>query len=65
MEIGHAFREVLARDCLELLEGVTEGRLRADEVRSIASDPALIQPQFWRRIGLAAAAVLALLILWR
>jgi creatinine amidohydrolase len=65
MEIGHAFREVLARDCLELLEGVTEGRLRADDVRSIASDPVLIQPQFWRRIGLAAAVVLALLILWR
>jgi len=66
MEIGHAFREIMARDCLELVEGVTAGRLRADEVRSIASDPALIQPHFWRRAGwLAAAAVLAFLILRR
>jgi len=58
MEIGHAFREVMARDCLDLLEAVTAGRMRSQEVRSIASDPAIIQPQFWRRLGLAAAAVL-------
>jgi creatinine amidohydrolase len=63
MDVGHAFREVMARDSLELLEGVTEGRIRAADVRSIASDPAVIQPHFWRRVGLAAAAVLALLLL--
>jgi creatinine amidohydrolase len=63
MEIGHAFREVMARDCLDLVEAVTDGRMRAREVRSIASDPAIIQPHFWRRVGLVAAVALALLIL--
>jgi creatinine amidohydrolase len=63
MEIGHAFREVMARECLDLVEAVTDGRMGAREVRSIASDPAMIQPHFWRRMGIAAAIVLALLIL--
>ncbi len=57
-EIGHAFRELLAEDCLQLTEAVTEGRMRPGDVRSIASDHAVIQPGFVRRVGLAAAAVL-------
>jgi creatinine amidohydrolase len=56
-EIGRAFRELLAEDCLWLTEAVAEGRLRAGDVRSIASDHAVIQPGFLKRIGLAAAAV--------
>jgi hypothetical protein len=53
-------------DCLAVVEGVVRGERRAEEVRSIASDPPFIQPYFWRRLGLSAAAVVALLaILWR
>jgi hypothetical protein len=37
--------------------------MRAEEVRSIASDPAIIQPHFWRRAGLVAALLLAFLVL--
>jgi creatinine amidohydrolase len=62
-EIGAAFREVMVRECLALVEGVTAGTMRASEVRSIASDHGVIQPFFWSKVGLAAAAVLALLIL--
>ncbi|MBI4517271.1 MAG: creatininase family protein [Deltaproteobacteria bacterium] len=61
--IGHAFREIMARDCLELLVEVVEGRTPASAVRSIASDPAIIQPQFWRRLGLAAAALIVVALL--
>jgi creatinine amidohydrolase/Fe(II)-dependent formamide hydrolase-like protein len=62
-EIGHAFREVLAEDCLALVEQVClEGRPAA-EVRSIASDHAVIQPGFLTKVGLAAAALLALVLL--
>jgi creatinine amidohydrolase/Fe(II)-dependent formamide hydrolase-like protein len=64
-EIGHAFRELLAADCLEIVEAVVDGRLRADEVRSIASDHAVIQPRFWPRVGLAAAAAAVLLLALR
>ncbi|MBI3783349.1 MAG: creatininase family protein [Deltaproteobacteria bacterium] len=59
-EIGHAFREVMARDCLELVENVTSGRQRAVDVRSIASDHAAIQPGFLAKLALAAAAILVL-----
>ncbi len=63
-EIGEAFREVLAEDCLEITEAVTAGRQRAIDVRSIASDHGVIQPQFWRGVGLAAAVLLVALALW-
>ena len=62
-EIGHAFREVMVRECLTIIEGVTTGELRAADVRTIASDHAFIQPRFWPKVGLAAAAVLALMLL--
>lgn len=62
-EIGHAFREVLAEDCLTLVEQVClEGKPPA-EVRSIASDHAVIQPGFVTKVGLAAAALLALILM--
>jgi creatinine amidohydrolase len=61
-EIGRAFREVMVQECLAIVEAVTAGEQRAIDVRSIASDPAIIQPYFWRRLGVAAA-LLALLIL--
>ncbi|HVM95326.1 MAG TPA: creatininase family protein [Candidatus Acidoferrales bacterium] len=59
-EIGHAFREVMARDCLELVEDVTSGRQRATDVRSIASDHLPIQPWFGAKLALAAALLLIL-----
>lgn len=62
-EIGHVFRQLLARECLALVEDVTSGRKSALEVRSIASDPMLIQPKFWPRLALAAAVVIGLAFL--
>jgi creatinine amidohydrolase len=62
-EIGHAFREVMVRECLTIIEGVTAGELRAADVRTIASDHAFIQPRFWPKVGLAAVVVLALMLL--
>lgn len=62
-ELGHIFRELLARECLALIEDVASGRKRALDVRSIASEPMLIQPRFWPRIGMAAAAAAALAII--
>ncbi len=62
VEIGRAFREVMVQDCLSIVEAVTAGTQRASEVRSIASDPAIIQPYFWPRLAVVAA-LLALLIL--
>lgn len=62
-EIGHAFREVLAADCHAIVESVCAGEMAPAEVRSIASDHALIQPGFATRVGLAAAAVAVLLLL--
>jgi creatinine amidohydrolase len=62
-ELGAAFREVMVRECLTIVEAVTEGRVSALAVRSIASDPSIIQPNFWPKVGLAAAAILALLVL--
>jgi hypothetical protein len=53
VEIGHAFREILARDCLEVVEHVTAGRRVAVDVRSIASDHAVIQPGFFVKAGIA------------
>ncbi len=60
-ELGHAFRHVMADECLQIVEAVTSGRTASADVRSIASDPAPIQPHFWARAGLAAALLLAVL----
>ena len=56
-ELGHAIRETMVQGCLEYVEKVTSGELAAEDVRSIASDPAIIQPGFWQRLGLGAAVV--------
>ena len=60
VELGHAFRELLARDCLEVVEAVTAGRRVASDVKSIASDHAVIQPGFFVK---AAAVMLAVAML--
>ena len=65
VELGHAFRQVVVEDCLAVVERVVRGEQRAEEVRSIASEPAIIQPYFWRRLGLGAAAAVALLAVLR
>ena len=62
-EIGRAFREILAGDCLELVEAVCAGRMKAEDVRSIASDHAVIQPRFLARLGVIAALLAAALLL--
>lgn len=62
-EIGRAFRDVMAAECLACVERVTTGATDAVAVRSVASDPAIIQPHFWPRVA-AALAVLGLLFLW-
>jgi len=60
-EIGHAFKEILAEDCTEIVLDVVRGALAPENVRSIASDHAVIQPGFFARLAIAAAALLALL----
>ena len=60
-EIGEIFRELLARECLRHVEDVTSGRKSAIEVRSIASDTVLIQPNFFANVGIAAAAIVGIL----
>lgn len=62
-ELGHAFREILARDCLEIVEAVAAGRRGAHDVRSIASDHAVIQPGFLVKVGVLAVALGALTML--
>ena len=62
-ELGQAFREVMVRECLDRVEEVTSGAIPASAVRSIASDPPIIQPHFWSRIGWVSAAVIAALLL--
>jgi len=62
-EIGRAFRELMVRECLTIVEAVTAGEMCAKDVRTIASDHAFIQPRFWPKVGLAAAAVMALMLL--
>ncbi len=54
-ELGHAIRETMVQGCLEYVEKVTTGELAAEDVRSIASEPAIIQPGFWQRLGLISA----------
>ncbi len=63
-ELGHAIRETMIQGCLKYVERVVSGQLRAEEVRSIASDPAIIQPGFWQRLGLGAAVVSGLGLWW-
>jgi creatinine amidohydrolase/Fe(II)-dependent formamide hydrolase-like protein len=55
-EVGRAYSELPVEMCLEDLEAVIEGRLEAKEVRSIASDPAIIQPWFFRVVAVSVAA---------
>lgn len=61
-DLGQAFREILAEDCLAIVEAVCAGELAAADVRSIASDHAVIQPRFAARLGLAALAIALLLL---
>ena len=62
-ELGHALRQLVAEDCLAVVESVTSGERWAEEVRSIASSAAIIHPLFWRRLALGAAVLLALALL--
>jgi creatinine amidohydrolase/Fe(II)-dependent formamide hydrolase-like protein len=57
-ELGQAIRETMVQGCLEYVEKVTTGQLAAEDVRSIASEPAIIQPGFWQRLGLLSAVAL-------
>jgi creatinine amidohydrolase/Fe(II)-dependent formamide hydrolase-like protein len=59
-ELGHALRQLVAEDCLAMVESVTSGERRAEEVRSIASGPAIIHPLFWRRLAMATAVLAGL-----
>lgn len=57
-DLGHAIRETMIQGCLDYAEKVTGGELAAEDVRSIASDPAIIQPGFWQRLGLLSVLAL-------
>ncbi|GIW41693.1 MAG: hypothetical protein KatS3mg076_2270 [Candidatus Binatia bacterium] len=57
-ELGSAFREVLVRECLEVVEEVALGRRSALEVRSIASSFPPIRAEFARRLVWAGALAL-------
>ena len=59
-EMGTIFRELMVRECLSIVEGVTAGRMSALEVRSIASDHAIVRPNFLPGLAVAAAVLLAL-----
>ena len=61
-ELGRAYAELAVRACLADLEAVVAGRVAPAEIRSIASDPPFIQPNFWR--WLAAGGGAAALGLW-
>jgi hypothetical protein len=60
VELGQAFREILARDCLQVVEQVTAGRRVPEDVRSIASDHAVIQPGFMLKTVVIVAGVVLL-----
>ena len=64
-ELGHAIRQVAVEDCVALVESVVRGERRAVEVRSIASDAAIIHPLFLRRAAFVVAAVAVLFLLTR
>jgi creatinine amidohydrolase/Fe(II)-dependent formamide hydrolase-like protein len=64
-ELGAAIRETMAQGCLDYVERVTSGEMSAVDVRSIASDAAVIQPGFWQRLGMMSAiAVGAATLVW-
>jgi hypothetical protein len=64
-ELGRAYAELSVRACLADAEAVLAGRIAPEAIRSIASDPPFIQPNFWRWLaagtGAAALALRALL----
>ena len=62
-ELGRAYAELSVRMCLEDVEAVTSGRVHPREIRSIASDPVLIQPGFVEGLLLGFGALLLLLVL--
>lgn len=62
-EMGGIFRELMVRECLSMVEGITSGRMSALEVRSIASDHPMVRPNFLPRLALAAAVIGALVLL--
>jgi hypothetical protein len=62
-ELGRAYAELPVEMCVEDLEAVIEGRLEPKDVRSVASDPTIIQPWFFRA-AVVAAAVLVLFVGW-
>lgn len=62
-DVGRAYAELPVRMCLADLEAVAAGRLDPLEVRSIASDPLVIQPHF-PRLALGGGALLAALATW-
>jgi creatinine amidohydrolase len=60
-ELGGAYAELAVRACLADAEAVLAGRIAPEAIRSIASDPPFIQPNFWRWLAAGAgAAALAL-----
>jgi len=60
-DLGRAYAELSVRACLADLEAAVEGRTAPEAIRSIASDPAFIQPNFWRWLAAGGgAAALAL-----
>jgi creatinine amidohydrolase/Fe(II)-dependent formamide hydrolase-like protein len=63
-EIGKAFREIMVQECLDIVQGVTAGQVSAGDVRSIASDHAIVQPNFWARVGFATALVILVLLMF-
>jgi creatinine amidohydrolase len=62
-EVGRTYAELPVEMSLEDLEAVIEGRLDPSDVRSIASDPALIQPWFLRTAALVGI-VGVMLVIW-
>jgi hypothetical protein len=62
-DVGRAYAELPVRMCLEDLEAVTQGTLDPVDVRSIASEPAVIQPHFGSLVA-AGTLGLGLLGLW-
>ncbi len=62
-ELGLAYAELSVRMCLEDVEAVTSGRVLPREIRSIASDPILIQPGFAEGLLVGLGALLLLLVL--
>jgi creatinine amidohydrolase len=60
-EVGAVYADMPVEMCLQDLEAVVEGRVRPGDVRSIASDPVVIQPWFFRvtAVGVAGLFLLA------